>query len=250
MDEEVHALIRAANASPEDAELAERLERALLRAGEQEALAQRYEVVFRCDVSESQLTPQGQHHLCSRCQERVYRVHSQVELEKRVRLGQCVEVEPEELPAVLDHLIESERRALRAERVCVVPRWSRQPKTLRRGRALPRVELPLPQEPSLEEARAQAAELRAQGAAEHVLLVLDVPGEGGGWVARVEGALDLAGTQELEFVGSDEHTSGVVRDGIVRLRVRPGKRPPKWQRGSIVLANERVMLRGRVSISD
>jgi len=114
MDEELHALIRAANAAPEDVELAERLERALLRAGEREQLAQRYELTFRCDVSEGELTPQGRHNLCSRCQETVYRVSSEAALEKRVRQGQCVEIEPEELPAVLDHLIESKRRAVSA----------------------------------------------------------------------------------------------------------------------------------------
>ncbi len=92
MDESLSELERRAAANPADAVTAARLDRSMLRAGQDEAVAQRYRFKFRCPLRFEDLA-MGADPLkrdCKRCSRTVHLVRTPAELADRVAVGDCV----------------------------------------------------------------------------------------------------------------------------------------------------------------
>lgn len=101
MDQDLSELERRASANPEDRELAERLDRALLRAGREEQVQERYRFKFRCprrfeDLAFSNDPAQRS---CDRCQRSVHFVRTPEELRERTTQGECVAIHRDSLAA-------------------------------------------------------------------------------------------------------------------------------------------------------
>ena len=97
MDQSLSELERQARANPEDRDLADRLDRALLRAGQSEALLERYRSKFQCPLRFEELdeTSSLSRRTCQRCRREVFLVRTPEELAARVDRGQCVAISRE-----------------------------------------------------------------------------------------------------------------------------------------------------------
>jgi hypothetical protein len=109
VDEQLTDLERQARANPGDAELAERCESALLRAGEEERLRDFFRFGFECPMQWRELTktadPLVRH--CERCEENVHFAVDTERFEEHTRNGRCVAVLDERLGERLDAAVEA-----------------------------------------------------------------------------------------------------------------------------------------------
>ena len=92
MDQDLRALQRAAEADPADRDAARRYDEALRRAGDEEALFERYRFKFLCPLAFEDLT-EGLHPFvrdCAQCERSVFYCRSPEELAEHVEAGDCV----------------------------------------------------------------------------------------------------------------------------------------------------------------
>lgn len=111
MDERLENLARLARGAPDDAEAAGRYDRALLRAGQRDAVRARYRFKFLCPARWEELRD-GDHpevRRCDRCSRAVHFVRSAADLVDCVQRGRCVAVQAGELERGLEGLLEAPR---------------------------------------------------------------------------------------------------------------------------------------------
>lgn len=101
MDQDLSELERRARANPHDRELADRLDRSLLRAGRGEELGARYRLKFQCPLRFDDLEPSPDltRRSCQRCQATVQLVRTPAALAARVAEGSCVAIPRDSLAA-------------------------------------------------------------------------------------------------------------------------------------------------------
>ncbi|MBL4845436.1 MAG: hypothetical protein JKY65_07920 [Planctomycetes bacterium] len=123
MDQDLNKLEREAIANPGDAEAANKLDRALLRAGREEQATKRYWFKFRCPLRFDDLDLRDDPLLrdCERCAKSVHLVRSPAELANRVAAGDCVAFARDSLVAAYVELARDERihSAEESTRPCV-----------------------------------------------------------------------------------------------------------------------------------
>jgi type II secretion system (T2SS) protein E len=123
VDQDLSELERRARANPEDRDLADRLDRGLLRAGRNEELQQRYRFKFQCPLRFDDLaaTPSLSRRTCESCQRSVHLVETPEELAERAAAGDCVAIPRDSLAAGYLELGRSPRlsSAVELEHGCV-----------------------------------------------------------------------------------------------------------------------------------
>jgi len=110
VDQDLSELERRARANPEDRDLADRLDRALLRAGRDEQVQARYRFKFQCPLRFEDLQASGDdltQRSCARCERSVRLVRTPEELAERVAAGECVAIPQDSLAAGCLELAES-----------------------------------------------------------------------------------------------------------------------------------------------
>jgi anti-anti-sigma regulatory factor len=107
MDEDLARLQRDACANPADVETARRLEAALGRAGQTEALRARYRFKFLCPLTFEDLEPTGDddRRHCSRCERDVHLVLDPDAYLEAAAAGRCVSVPSSIVDAALERLV-------------------------------------------------------------------------------------------------------------------------------------------------
>lgn len=123
MDQDLSELERRASANPGDRELADALDRRLLRAGREEQVLERYRLKFRCSKRFEDLpySDDPARRSCDRCQRSVHFVRTPEELSERAAAGECVAIPRASLAAACLELAQSPRltSAQEAQRPCV-----------------------------------------------------------------------------------------------------------------------------------
>lgn len=124
MDEGLRKLEREVEAAGADVELARRYDHALLRAGQQEVVAQRYRAKFVCPLRFSELgrTEDAWVRDCGQCQRQVRYCKTAGELAESVAAGHCVAFRRSDMPGVLVTLAKAPalHSAQEPTRPCVV----------------------------------------------------------------------------------------------------------------------------------
>jgi len=108
VDESLSELERAVRERPGDADAARRLERALLRAGQPEAVQARYRFKFACPRTWDSFAPTANPEVrrCDGCARLVYQAADPADLADLVAAGECVAVDPATVGGLISNLAE------------------------------------------------------------------------------------------------------------------------------------------------